>query len=317
MKYPMLSNCLVFTPLDNGLYEVRDCRDETRVTMSAHVVRFARKLNGKRDPYRIMPQQDRAETNRILALLDSLNMLRYSRILSEGGLHLLTLWFIRPGRRMQLSAKVWNTALNLLWLPLLLTGLWLFWHSPAAGTASFSVAGSLAGLIIGLFLHEVGHMMATLAWGGRVFEIGVMLLYVLPGAYCMSENLTSRKARIQVNAAGIKTNFLLGGLFLTLSAVLPGVSSVLFPAVLHNLFMGFMNLVFFRGLDGASLIENDLGTEGLIYSGLQLLFSRSRRRRLLSAGPTGYAVLAAVLVLQTIQLYIPLLLIASILEVFL
>ena len=52
-------------------------------------------------------------------------------------------------------------------------------------SADYITIGSIFGLLVGIFLHELGHMFACIAYGGEVFEVGVMLQFFLPGAYVL------------------------------------------------------------------------------------------------------------------------------------
>lgn len=83
------------------------------------------------------------------------------------------------------------------------------------------IAGSVVGMLIGLVMHELGHMFACLTYGGRVFKVGVMLQFLLmPGAYVLmnESNIKKRMKRVQVSAAGIEMNLILTAIFLFLSA---------------------------------------------------------------------------------------------------
>ena len=142
--------------------------------------------------------------------------------------------------------------------------------------------GGILGLLAGLFLHELAHAMACMAYGGYVFEIGVMLKLVFPGAYVMMDTrpITGRLKRAQVSAAGIEANLLLAGLALFCAVHFPGSSLSLFYTALFNTELALVNLLLVDGLDGAGIMAELLGLDSLsdaVKDGLYGLVGKGRR----------------------------------------
>ena len=79
--------------------------------------------------------------------------------------------------------------------------------------------GNILGIVFGALLHELGHAFAGLTYGARVFEMGVMINAILPGAYVLmdSQRVQSKMKRIQIYAAGVESNALFAGVCLLIA----------------------------------------------------------------------------------------------------
>src|SRR5690606_13205199 len=101
----------------------------------------------------------------------------------------------------------------LAWLALVATGLVLavlHWGELTATSADQIISAGNIGLTLLTYpviklLHEFGHGIAAKVWGGRVHEMGVMLLVMMPAPYVDASSATSfsgKWRRIVVSGAG-------------------------------------------------------------------------------------------------------------------
>lgn len=318
MNYPLINNWLVFKRLNEYEVEAKDCLCDDEYILGWDIACFARKLNGKRNPYTIDSRYSRAEVDHMLNALREHDLLRENNVLmKEFGSIFYTLWIPKYSRKLRIFASLYSVALDFLWLPVFCLGAWLYCQSFPFGGEDFYLFGSLGGLIAGAFLHELGHMFTGFRYGARVFEMGVMVQHFMPGAYVLleSDKVKSKKGRVAINAAGVKSNVLFAGICLLLACVLPGLGMPLLLAAINNVLLALINVIFIAGLDGTSIIEEYLGVRNIAAVGKTILFSKNRRRSLLSKGLTGYAVMAVGMVVQFLQLALPLLIGINLLEV--
>lgn len=317
MHYPMINNWLVFKRLSEYEVKVNDCLCDDEYILGWDIACFARKLNGKRNPYTIDSRYSRTEVDHMLNALREHDLLRDNNVLTkEFGTIFYTLWIPKYSRKLRVFANVYSLALDLLWLPIFCLGVWLYCQNYPLGGETFYFLGSLGGIIAGAFLHELGHMFTGLRYGARVFEMGVMIQHFMPGAYVLLENdkVKSKKGRVAINAAGVKSNVLFAGVCLLLAYAAPGIGMPLLIAAINNVILALINVIFVAGLDGTSIIEEYLGILNIASAGKAVLFSKKHRSLLLSKGLTGYAVIAVGMVIQLLQLAFPLLIGINLLE---
>lgn len=318
MNYPMINNWLVFKRLNEYEVEAKDCLCDDEYILGWDIACFARKLDGKRNPYTIDSRYSRAEVDSMLNKLRENDLLRKNNILMKAfGTIFYTLWIPKCSKNLRVFAGFYSLALDLLWIPIFCLGAWLYCQNFPLGGEDFYLLGSFGGLVAGVLLHELGHMFAGLRYGARVFEMGVMVQHFMPGAYVLleSDKVKSKKGRVAINAAGVKSNVLFAGICLLLACVLPNLGMPLLLAAINNVLLALINVIFIAGLDGTSIIEEYLGVRNIATVGKTILFSRKRRRSLLSKGLTGYAVMVVGMVVQFLQLSLPLLIGINLLEV--
>lgn len=318
MKYPMINNWLKFKRISKMEVQVKDLLCDDEYTMGYDIARFARRLNGKRDPYSIYPDIPREDIDYMLEQLGEHELLRDSNVLmSERGSVFYTLWIPKQNKLLFRFAKVYSFLLNLLWLPIFALGIWFFFQEFPTGGEVFAVVGSLGGIVVGAFLHELGHMFTGIRYKAHVFEMGVMIQHFMPGAYVLldSDKVKSKKCRVAINAAGIKSNVLFAGVCMLLACVFPFSGMPLLCAAVNNVLLALINLVFIEGLDGSSIIEEYLGVPNVAKTAKKLLFSKKSRKALMAKGATGYAIMAVGITIQFLQLALPLLIGINILEV--
>lgn len=319
MKYPMMNNFLTFKRIDSDTYEVSDYLSEKCWEIDKYLVCFLRKLNGKRNPYTIDREQDKDSVDKILFLFKKEGLIRQKRFSWNGfGSCLYTVCIPRIRNIHRYLAKLLNRFLMILYIPSIMLGIFVFVNHLYGNTAgSFCILkGTLLGMISGLILHELAHANACIAYGGRVFEFGVMLYWLLPGAYVYIDycEVKNRFKRIQINAAGLEMNLLLSGLFMCMSCSGRLDSFLLIQASVVNLVFAIINISLIMGIDGMNICSEILGVENFAVHALELLMDRREKRRLRRKGINGRAVIAASYIIAIFQLLLPLIFIINVIE---
>lgn len=307
MRYPMLNNWLVFSRKNQYEYDVHDCLYDEDFTMGVTIAAFARKLNGHRNPYSINMGLTKAEINHMLKQLREHDLLRYGRSLDAGSGAHYTLWFIKRNPLLIKVARLWNCSLMLSWLPVFIFGVLFFIRDLPIINTDCMWLGNILGIIFGALLHELGHAFAGLTYGARVFEIGIMINALLPGAYVLmdSQSVQSKMKRIQIYAAGVESNALFAGVCLLIACAIPYAGAFLLNAAIGNIILALVNITFGGGLDGASILSELLGIENLVEDTKKVVLNRRIRRKLRSKGMPGYALIAVSVVVQILQITIP------------
>ena len=308
MKYPKLCNWVLLKKQPDGTYLAKDCIEQVVYTLDARLVAFARRLDGKTDPADIFPDASADEVQSMLNELGGRDLLRYGRVVgSSFGSVIYSLIIPRRTRARTPIPRILNLLLMLLWLPVLLIGFQVqietYWT-----TDSLQLwLGIALGLLTGVPLHETAHAVATLGYGGRFLEAGVLLQFFMPGAYIMRNDDYVKKPlhRAQILAAGAETNLMLCGIFLWLSYPFPQAGCLLFSAGICNLLMGTANLTLVNGLDGAKVLGVLMGCEDICQRAKDVLRSKQARRSLCRCGVQGIAELGLCICLRLCQLLLP------------
>ena len=318
MKHPTLANWIRFKSLSEDEYEIIDMlQDERRITDS-YTVWFARQLNGKRNPYEIDKTKSREEVDSLLEELEKENIIRDKRFYSKLFLLLMvTVWRPRVTDGKRIAAFFINGFLLISWLPFLAFSVYYFLEYTNDLNMDYITFGCISGMLVGIIMHELGHMVACLAYGGQVFEVGVLLQFFMPGAYVLMNegNIKKRMRRIQVSAAGIEMNFLLTAVFLILTASFETLSGFFLGAAIQNLFLAFLNLTFVNSFDGMRIMSELLGVEGLVDKAKKITKSNLCKRKLRKAGISGKAIVGACYALRAVQVALPLILALNIVGV--
>ena len=275
--------------------------------MGVTIAAFARKLNGHRNPYSINMGLTKAEINHMLKQLREHDLLRYGRSLDAGSGAHYTLWFIKRNPLLMEVARLWNCLLMLSWLPVFIFGVLFFIRDLPIINTECMWLGNILGIVFGALLHELGHAFAGLTYGARVFEIGIMINALLPGAYVLmdSQSVKSKMKRIQIYAAGAESNALFAGVCLLIACAIPYAGAFLLNAAIGNIILALVNITFGGGLDGASILSELLGIENLVEDTKKVVLNRRIRRKLRSKGMPGYALIAVSVVVQILQITIP------------
>jgi len=318
-KYPRISNTLVYKRINDVEVKVVEFLTEEEYFVDLDTARFIRKLDGYTNPYRIHTNLSKEEIWQILCFLEENELLRYNKMLRVSfGNFYRALWMPKVSDTFRNVAKVCNLLLILMWLPVFITGIFCFADKLIYVGFDGMWWGLLIGTIIGVPLHELGHLVAGVAYRARVFELGVMLMHcVIPGAYVMMDTspIKKQQQKIQVNAAGIEMNFILTGLFLILGATFNNLGGMFMMAAVMNGLLGMLNLTFIEGLDGAAMLSNIFGMENVIIYAKSLMFNKRKRKILTTQGVHGCAFVVICYVITVLQIALPALLATNVLEV--
>lgn len=318
MNYPKLCNWILLKKNADGSFDGKDCITENEYTLGSTIGYFARKLDGKTDPFSILPGYPQREVQAMLDELNEANFLRYGRVLdSSKGSVTYSLIMPRKYRTKSIFPVLINYFLLILWLPTFLFGVDCFLANLPDLNGGSVLLGQWAGIIIGAILHEAGHASSALCYQGRVFEAGVLLHHYMPGAYVLIDDtpIRSRLRKVQVLAAGVEMNILLSGIALFLCVYVPNQSAFYFGAALSNLLLALLNLTFTEGLDGMAAMGKLLGADSLVARARYILTTKEERIRLLRAGPHGVIELLICCILVALQVVVPSLYLMYFLEV--
>ena len=310
MKYPTLANWIRFKQISDDEFEIIDLLHDEKFQTNVYTVWFARQLNGKRNPYLIDKGKSKEDVDLLLEELEAENVIRDKRFFSKFFLFLLvTVWRPKVTPIFRMASFIINGLLLISFLPLLSFSIFYFLYYTYDINFDYMIVGSVAGMLIGLILHELGHMFACIAYGGRVFEVGVMLQFLLmPGAYVLmnESNIKKRMKRVQVSAAGIEMNLVLTSIFLILSARFEVLSGFFLGAAIQNVFLALLNLTFVDGFDGMTIMSELLGVECIVSKAKRITKSKYKRKRLEKDGISGKATIAVSYILRGIQIALPL-----------
>lgn len=315
LDYPLIDNRFIWKRKSAGEYEVYDYIVEESTTVSNRIAKFAKKLDGKTDPYAIAPDISADEVDQMLKLLDENGMLRYSKTAGKSfGTIYRTIWFPKNTSFSRKVSKVLNLLLKLLWLPILLIGTWFFVSKDWYSYQSFMTEGTLLGLLTSVFMHELAHACAVMSCGGRVCEMGIMIRNFIPGAYILTnaKQLKRRSDRIQIYSAGVEMNFFLFGLFLIFGYFSQDIFSLFLFAGVINFFFGATNLFLIKGVDGMSIISECLGIDDAVQHAANIIFNRKKRSAVLSIGINGKITIICCAVILLLQIGLPLIVLSNV-----
>lgn len=319
MKYPMACNWLTYKIIEDGSRTmVKDILFEEEHLLDTETATFLQKLDGNANPYKIDNDLSKQEVECILQTLKERCLVRDSKTLFKtfGSLY-RTLFIMKScNKKCRNRCRKLNACLLIFWLPILIAALKYFWaHLDAIGSLDHITLGSIVFLIIGVCLHEIGHGLSAIAYGGQVFEAGVKIS-LLPGAYVMYDvsNVKSRANRIQTLAAGIEMNCVLSSVLFFLLIHLPAFSGFFLGGAIMNLVLALINLLFIEGLDGAKILSELLGDDDIFTKAKETLFNGAKRKKTLKSG-IGLVRLSMCFSLIFFQIMLPILIVINLLGV--
>lgn len=318
VKYPTLANWIRFKRISEDEYEIINLLHDEKIKSDSYSAWFIRQLDGKTNPYEIDKSRPKVDIDMLLDELEYDDVLRDKRFLSKSILSLLvTVWRPKITTGFRFASFIINGLILVSFLPMLAFSIFYFLYYTYDINPDYIIIGSIVGLFFGLVMHELGHMFACLGYGGRVFEVGVMLHYFVPGAYVLmnDSNIKKRMQRIQIRAAGIEINLLLAAIFLILSSRFYSLSGFFLGVSIQNVFLALLNMTFINGFDGMGIISQIFGVEGFVDRAKRITKSKLRKKKLRSDGVSGKATIAVCYVIRTIQIALPLLLVLNIVGV--
>ncbi|MBE6686665.1 MAG: hypothetical protein E7591_05470 [Ruminococcaceae bacterium] len=325
MKYPMLKTHVCVEKTKGGKYQIRDCLYDDVYSVSRDAAYLAANLNGKNDPFILLPHRPREYVQEILNELDEEELLKRDGKLrrSSSGIS----WtLLVPSKKYSNRSlyKVLNIFIKYLWLPVLVIGIlalaeMLFYDSSRLGLKGIWT-GLVLGLIVHTLFHEAAHAIACISYGGAFFEAGLLLIYfIIPGAYVSisTDNIKGRMKHVHIDLAGIKMNLLLSGLFFLFCALSPVFKMLLLMMGITGVLIAGVNLLLVNGIDGMNALEKMIGVEGLSAPLNNILLNKKSKDKLKRLGITGKGVIAVSVILTAMKISFPLLIILNLTELIL
>ena len=279
MKYPIFSNWIRYERLpDQDAYYVKNYIQETVNIVPSEKMKYAKRLDGKTDPYSIRGEKSISEIEGLLCELENMGVIRtdHGSIPNDDGLHVRTIIRTKSEKYKRSISKKLNYLLMVFFIPLLILGVLVYLHTDDVWYHNLSSFGrfveehitlfiwifNFGSLIIGGIVHELCHGIACRAYGGRVFEYGVMI-HVLPGLYTLMDDtrIKSTLKRTQILAAGVEGNIAVAGVLLLLTGVFPELKLVLSVGAVVNIVCVFLNLLPLNGSDGMKILLLLIGVE--------------------------------------------------------
>lgn len=316
MSYPKLANWIRFKKISDKEYIVYDLMNNESLILDAYLVWFAGKLDGSVDPYTIDNRLTKNEVEHILSELKEKNVIRTGRLLNKSLVQVLfTLWQPKFTDIHRIIAFLLNGLLMISVLPLSVFSAYRFISDFNDLNADYIFWGMFTGVITGLIFHEFGHMISCLGYGGRVFEVGVGLQYLIPCAYVLinEKNIKNRLRRVQVSAAGVEMNLVLADICMLIAAKSQTVSGFLIGMIIQNILLAIVNLTFINGFDGMAIMNELLGVDNFVEKAKRLLKNKSKKKELAKSGFAGKATIAACYLIRSVQISLPLFVIVDVL----
>lgn len=313
MTYPRRSPYLVFYKrVGKEEYKVENHLYSEAYRLDFTTAAFLRQLDGRHDPYALLPKCDKEYVRRLLRNLKDCNLLApEKKLLTVGiGSCMYPLIYCYPGRIQKLIARIWNLLLLALFIPMFIIGMCIY----SSGSISVYMEskgeiylGMLIGVGVGILSHELSHSCAGLAYGAHLWEIGIGTDFFIPMGYVLLDDahISNRFHRIQINAAGIEMNLLLYGVFMCLIPMGFLSSFVMYLAALENLGLALFNILPLEGLDGIKILSIILRKKDLLKHAKKMI--KQRRHHGKNIGRS--AAIIASYVLVGFQIVIPILLV--------
>ncbi len=321
--YPCMANWVVLRRREGKIF-ARNCLLDEEDEITEREARYLLRLNGRRNPLSIRGFSCEECEEYFEQVNDQYLLRTPERKLVLDSMKLYTLFIPREMRARSVLPRVLNDLLLSLCIPLLLFGIYRVFCCGVHFNDTYTLTGSVVGLLIGIVLHELGHTVACLGYGGRWMEAGVMRRGLIPGAYVLIDysGIRSRLKKVQINLAGVEMNLLLAGVLLTVFSyaddcrLLYYWSGAASAASLQNILLVCLNLTFVEGFDGEQVISLLLGKEsavGAARASVRCLFDRRKRRRYFEReGINGLANVLVGSIILLFQLLIPILILAEI-----
>ena len=264
-KFPKIVNWLTYEEQPDGTYLVKDRICEDVYIVGKLAFRLLRSLDGKTDPYGVVPELSEADVDGLLCEFENEELVRYSRVLDKAfPLFTVTLWTAKQTEGRRTIFGILDTMRMMLWGPVFLLGWYLFWHYQPRLSSESVWMGTILGVLLGAILHEVSHVISCLRWDGAVFEGGIMLRCgIFFGLYTRMDTagIQKRRHRALVNFAGVEANLMLAGVCFLLAMAVPHSSRSFFVAASMNVLLAMTNLLPVIPSDGRNLLYVLLGND--------------------------------------------------------
>lgn len=285
MRYPLRNPYLIYRRIGEDEYLIENLLYSESYTVNYRTALFLRSLDGKTDPYTLLPGHNRKEVMQLMERMRKCNMLaRKKKPVKTGtGSYMWPLVYCFPQKSHKYPAIIWNCLLMLLFLPVFITGLYLFYSkSISLQMDSYAdlFAGMMLGAIPGMIFHELSHACAGLTYNGHLFEMGIGISTFLPMGYIALDTrcIKSRAQRIQTDAAGIEMNLLLSGMFYILSSMRFIDPFVMYLAAIINLVFAVFNALPLYSIDGLNILSAVIGKDDALKYAVELIMDRKKRK---------------------------------------
>lgn len=231
---------------------------------------------------------------RVLPKLKRHGLVRTSRFVQDDGL--FNRFILFPiGNRLQagrLVFKALNAALPAVAILIFAIGIYVTTSEGEESGYNFSWWLYYGLIALSLALHELGHLVAGLAYGYKISDTGILLFGIIPlGAYVAHEDKkdATKAEKIQFALAGVEVNLLIAGICLLLAMQSYQWSLTMFSIANVNVILAGVNLLPVSGLDGESALSAVCGINSVSEVAKSWLTNKKRRQKLLRAGLPGYA----------------------------
>ena len=149
----------------------------------------------------------------------------------------------------------------------------------------------IVGILLSVSLHELGHMIAGLAYGYTISDAGILLLGLFPiGAYVAHEEKddASKIEKIQFALAGVEMNMIVSALCLLVSRMNMYLDYTMISIACVNLVLVAINLLPASSLDGERVLSFLLEVPSVSKLARKWLLNKNRLQKLLKSGLIGY-----------------------------
>lgn len=219
---------------------------------------------------------------RVLPKLKRHGLVRTSRFVQDDGL--FNRFILFPiGNRLQagkLIFKALNAALPAVAILIFAIGIYVTTSDGEGSGYNFSWWLYYGLIALSLALHELGHLVAGLAYGYKISDTGILLLGIIPlGAYVAHEDKkdATKAEKIQFALAGVEVNLLIAGICLLLAMQSYQWSLTMFSVANVNVILAGENLLPVSGLDGESALSAACGIDSIGEVARKWLTNKKRR----------------------------------------
>ncbi len=279
MKYPYISNWISFRQISDDFYQVENHVLDTICLVSTEEMEFARKLDGKTDPWSIDDSYGGTKTSGLLKRLSNLGVIRDGGFIhTESNGYLKTVIRTTNSHIKTVFSQLINMLLMVGFLPIMIIGACEYKQISSLSIQYGNLSGFekfvfdhhtlitwiifLFALSLGAAVHEFSHATACRSYGGRVFEYGIAV-GIIPGFYTLMEDgaIKKRYQKIQVLLAGIESNIILAGFFLLIAGLFPNLRIFFALGANVNMLFALANTLAVGGSDGMKVIMLLIGMD--------------------------------------------------------
>lgn len=321
MKYPKKNHYLSFKRIGEDKYVIKHFLTEEEWEAPAQYVHFLKSLNGRRNPYEICPEMDKATVKELLLQLKEEELLDSGKRFSHQGFGEFLFALFTPEISIihKRLGALWNNLLMVSWLPVFIAGCY-FLKNMEWYTVDYElnqVVCYILTISVATIVHELSHAAACIAYGGELYEMGVLWNVVLPGAYVMidTDKIKNKFKRMQVYAAGVEANLFIVGLSLCALILQIFDSYFLIAMAIINFLFALLNICMLLNLDGMRVFSEIFGDDMFLLTALVLLFDKDDRRMLRKRGIAGEMTIIASYTILGFQVILFLVLLVNILNI--